>query len=164
MKGWAMDERAISNLLGNVLAALGLELDGLEASRAGKRGLLRVFVDGDGPDGHGPDMDQIAEATRAVSRALDDNPAATGDAPYLLEVSSRGVGRPLSRPAHYRRNIGRLLAVTTADKRAVTGRIAAADEQSVTLETEAAGPLTLAYGDIAKAVVQVELTKPKEED
>ena len=65
---------------------------------AGKRRLLRVVVDGDGPDGRGPLLDDIAEASKALSAALDTSDA-VGTAAYTLEVSSRGVSRPLDAAA-----------------------------------------------------------------
>ncbi len=40
-------------------------------------------------------LDDIAEATRQVSQAIDDADA-MGEAPYTLEVTSRGVDRPLT--------------------------------------------------------------------
>ena len=79
---------------------------------AGKRRLLRIVVDGDGPNGTGPLLDDIAEATKALSVALDESEA-VGASPYTLEVSSRGVSRPLELPRHWRRNVGRLVTVST---------------------------------------------------
>ena len=57
-----------------------------------------------------------------MSAALDSSDA-VGNTAYTLEVTSRGISRPLERPAHWRRNRGRLVAVTTADGNTVTGRI-----------------------------------------
>ena len=62
-----MRESQIVGLLGPVLAQHGLELDAVEVLPAGKRRLLRVVVDGDGPEGRGPLLDDIAAATRAIS-------------------------------------------------------------------------------------------------
>ena len=62
-------------------------------------------MDGDGPEGVGPLLDYIAEAAKALSAALDSSDA-VGNAAYTLEVSSRGVSRPLLRPEHWRRNVG----------------------------------------------------------
>ena len=81
-----MRESQIVGLLEPVLAQHGLDLDAVEVLPAGKRRLLRVVVDGDGPEGTGPLLDDIAEATRAISVALDESPA-VGSAPYTLEVS-----------------------------------------------------------------------------
>ena len=68
--------------------------------------------------------------SRAVSAALDAAEEA-GDAvvpgEYVLEVSSPGVDRPLTEPRHWRRNVGRLVAVTVTGEGQVTGRVVAAE-------------------------------------
>lgn len=151
-----MKQQAIAALVGPVVARCGLEVDRIEIASAGKRSVLRVFLDGDGPDGRGPSLDEIAEATRALSSALDAS-SATGNAPYTLEVSSRGVSRPLTEPQHFRRNTGRFVALTLADG-SVTGRITGADASGVDLDVDGA-PRRFAFETITKAVVQAELRK-----
>ena len=93
--------------------ALGLDLEAVDLTSAGKRRVLRVAIDKDG----GVTMDDIADATREVSRLLDDTDA-MGEQAYTLEVSSPGVDRPLTLPRHWRRNAGRLVKVTLARGRA----------------------------------------------
>src|SRR4029450_7355155 len=107
-KDSAMKESQIAGVLTPVLAQFSLELEAVEIIPAGKRRLLRVVVDGDGPQGTGPLLDDIAEASMAASNALD-SADLTGAAPYTLEVTSRGVSRPLELPRHWRRNTGRLV-------------------------------------------------------
>ena len=121
-----MKDSQIAGVLTPILDQFGLELEAVEVIPAGKRRLLRVVVDGDGPDGRGPVLDEIAEASKALSAALDSSDA-VGTAAYTLEVSSRGVGRPLELPRHWRRNVGRLVAVTLTDGDAITGRIVGSD-------------------------------------
>lgn len=151
-----MREEAIAEAVGPVVEQCGLEVDRLEIASAGRRSVLRVYLDGDGPDGRGPTLDQIAEATRAVSAALDASDA-TGEAPYTLEVSSRGVTRPLTEPKHYRRNVGRLVALSLTEGRC-EGRIVGADDDGVELEVDGTAR-TVGYADITRAVVQAELRK-----
>ncbi|MBA3020990.1 ribosome maturation factor RimP [Propionicimonas sp.] len=151
-----MDSTAIGKLLTPVVAAHDLEIDRLEITAAGKRSVVRIFLDGDGPAGVGPSMDQIAQATRSISVALDDADVTKGR-PYTLEVSSRGVGRPLTEAKHFRRNRGRLVAITTADE-PVTGRIAGVSDE--VLELEVAGVVQeIALAAITTAQVQVEMNR-----
>ena len=103
-----MKESQIAGVLTPILAQFGLELEAVEIIPAGKRRLLRVVVDGDGPQGTGPLLDDIAEASKAASAALD-SADVTGAAAYTFEVTSRGVSRPLELPRHWRRNVGRLV-------------------------------------------------------
>ncbi len=156
-----MKENRIADLLTPVLARLDLELEAVDLVPAGKRRLLRVVVDGDGENGRGPNLDDIAEATKAISILLDAEDV-TGTSPYTLEVSSRGIGRALELPRHWRRNMGRLVAVTTQAGDKLTGRIVSSTEESALLEVEGARR-DLAFSDVAKAQVQVELNRPSAE-
>jgi len=154
-----MKDSQIVGMLTPILDQFGLELEAVEVIPAGKRRLLRVVVDGDGPDGRGPVLDEIAEASRALSAALDSSDA-VGAAAYTLEVSSRGVGRPLELPQHWRRNVGRLVAVTLNDGDAITGRIVGTDAETVQLEVDGS-VRELDLATVSKALVQVELNRPK---
>lgn len=154
--GGFMNEQAIAALVEPLVARSGLEVDRIEVIRAGKRSVLRVYLDGDGPDGHGPSLDEIADATRAISIALDDSPA-VGQAPYTLEVSTRGVSRPLTEMKHFRRNVGRLVNLTTAAGQ-VSGRILAVDGDAVALDVDNA-TRAVQLDEISNAVVVAELRK-----
>ncbi|MFC4786672.1 ribosome maturation factor RimP [Nocardioides sp. MAHUQ-72] len=135
------------------LSALGLDVEAVEISPAGKRRILRVAVDKDG----GVTLDDVADATREVSRVLDESDV-MGEQPYTLEVTSRGVDRPLTLPRHWRRNADRLVKVTLVDGSAVTGRITSSDDEAATLDV-AGTPRDVAYAEVAKALVQVEFNR-----
>jgi len=156
-----MDRQTLIAMLAPVVVPLGLEIDHIDVLKAGQRQLIRVTVDGDGPYGQGPDMDQIAAATRAVSAALDE--AITDPRPYVLEVSSRGVEAPLTTTAHYRRNAGRLVALQMKDGANLTARIVSISDQTVDVVTEDGSALSIALSDIVKAVVQVEFNRSEED-
>ncbi len=132
---------------------LGLDLEAVEASNLGRRRLLRLVVDKDG----GVSLDDIADATRALSAAIDDSDA-MGERAYTLEVTSPGVDRPLTRPRHWRRNADRLVTVALRDGTRVTGRITRADDDTVVVAVDGS-ERTLAFADVAKATVQVELNR-----
>jgi ribosome maturation factor RimP len=153
-----MKEEQVADLLGPILSRFALELEAVEIIPAGRRRLLRVVVDGDGPEGRGPLLDDLAEASKALSAALDSSSVA-GNSPYTLEVSSRGVSRPLQQPRHWRRNLGRLVAVTTSAGERYTGRIVASSEDTAVLEADGQRR-EVALADVAKALVQVELNRP----
>lgn len=156
-----MQETAVAAVITPVLAERGLELDSLEVIPAGNRAVLRITVDGDGPQGRGPLLDDIAEASQAISRALDESQA-DGKAPYTLEVSSRGIGRPLTEAKHYRRNRGRLVKVQQGEH-TFTGRITQAGDSEVSFDVKGQAR-SVEYGQITKAVVQVELNRPVLDD
>ena len=139
--------------LGGPLRALGLDVEAVELTPAGKRRVLRVAVDKDG----GPTLDDVADATRVVSRVLDDSDV-MGEQPYTLEVTSRGVDRPLTLPRHWRRNEDRLVKVALTDGTTVLGRITATDDDAATLDVDGTARRT-EYAEVAKALVQVEFNR-----
>jgi ribosome maturation factor RimP len=152
-----MRDSQIADLLRPLLAEFDLELEAVEIIPAGKRRLVRVVVDGDGPDGSGPLLDDIAEASKALSAELDRADIA-GNSPYTLEVSSRGISRPLTLPRHWRRNIGRLVAVTTGAGEQFTGRIVSVAQEEAMLDV-AGAQRTVQLNEVANALVQVELNR-----
>jgi ribosome maturation factor RimP len=126
----------LTALLDPIVVAAGYDLEELLVTPAGRRSVVRVVVDRD----DGVTLDDIAEVSRAVSEALDQEDDGMGRTPYVLEVTSPGVDRPLSDPRHWRRNVGRLVTVSvgpagSADE--VTGRITAVDDDGVSLAVEA---------------------------
>ena len=135
------------------LLALGFDVEAVEVTPAGKRRVLRVAVDKDG----GVTLDDVADATREVSRVLDDSDV-MGEMPYTLEVTSRGVDRPLTLPRHWRRNADRLVKVTLTDGTDVTGRITASGDTAATLDVDGRQH-EVAYADVAKALVQIEFNR-----
>lgn len=139
-----------------VVTRVGYDVEELVVSRAGRRHLVRVVVDGDG----GTSLDAIAEVSRLVSAALDAAEQTGGEliaGEYQLEVSSPGVDRPLTLPRQWRRNIGRLVSVR-AGGRQLTGRIMAADPAGVRLDV-AGTEHHWDYPELGPGRVQVEFTR-----
>ena len=156
-----MQDQQLASLIEPILASYGLELDSLDVTPVGRRSILRITVDGDGPKGRGPLLDDIAAASSAVSAALDES-TAVGSSPYTLEVSSRGVGKPLTEAKHFRRNTGRLVKLSLGEGD-VTGRIEAVGDDAVTLDVDGT-TRDVALADIKKAVVQVELNRSLDDE
>ena len=148
----AVRERIEAEIAGP-LSELGLDVEAVEVTPAGKRRILRVAVDKDG----GVTLDEVAEATREVSRALDASDA-MGEQSYTLEVTSRGVDRPLTLPRHWRRNTGRLVKVALAEGGDLTGRILDTGDDGATLDVDGAHR-DVAYADVAKARIQIEFNR-----
>lgn len=148
----AVRDRIESELV-DPLSALGLDIEAVEITPAGKRRIVRVAVDKDG----GVTLDDVADATRAVSEVLDASDV-LGEQPYTLEVTSRGVDRPLTLARHWRRNLDRLVKVTLIDGGAVTGRVTDSGEDAATLDVD--GTLReVSYADVARALVQIEFNR-----
>jgi ribosome maturation factor RimP len=144
----------LAGLLAEPIEALGLDLEAVDLSKAGKRSVLRVAVDKDG----GVDLDDIAAATAEVSRLLDESDVMGGGS-YTLEVSSPGVDRPLTLPRHWRRNATRLVKVTLVGGDEVTGRIVAADDDGADLDVDG-DRRRIGFDDVSKARIQIEFKRP----
>ncbi len=170
------DDPAATRLAGwiePVVGAAGYDLEELVVSPAGRRSVVRVVVDRD----EGVSLDDVAEVSRAVSAVLDENDGELGRAPYVLEVTSPGVDRPLTEPRHWRRNTGRLVAVTVGpagSPEQVTGRITAVDDAGVTLAVEKPGkpgarrkpptPRQVPWAQLGAGRVQVEFARHGHEE
>jgi ribosome maturation factor RimP len=145
------------------VADIGLELEDLRISPAGRRRLVRVVVDtADAVDTAELDLDTVALASRAVSAALDECDDLLGG-PYTLEVTSPGLDRPLTRPRHWRRARLRMVKVRRADGDELVGRVGGAGEHEVTLLVD--GTLRrVRYDEVDRAVVQVEFREPPDHE
>ncbi len=153
--GKASDRDSLVRLLEPVVAAEGLDLEDVVITPAGKRRLLRVVVDRDG----GLGLDTVAAVSSAVSAVLDERDP-MGGSPYVLEVSSPGVDRPLTEPRHWRRNLTRLVKVATVDGTSLTGRLVDVDDDGIGVESD--GALTrLVWDRIASGRVEIEFNRPR---
>jgi ribosome maturation factor RimP len=158
--GGSLDEDRIADVIQPVVAAAGMDLETVRVTAAGRRRLLRVVVDSD----RGVSLDDAAAVSRKLSAALD-AVAVMGDFPYTLEVSSPGVDRPLTDYRHWRRAVGRLVQVTVTDSggaQPVSGRVATADADGVTLDVEGARR-RFPYAALGPGAIQVEFGHPPSE-
>lgn len=147
-------QTTVEAVLTPAVAAAGYDLEGLQVTKAGRRMLVRVLVDKDG----GISLDDVAVVSKACSKALDEADSTGGpfaEAAYTLEVSSPGVDRPLTEPRHWRRNIGRLVAVHIGEE-PVIGRVTATSERGIELEADGVRR-SATYAELGPGKVQIEL-------
>ncbi|MCX4547830.1 ribosome maturation factor RimP [Streptomyces sp. NBC_01387] len=155
----------LRGLLEPLVAAKDLDLEEIEVSRAGRRGVLRITVDSD----EGVELDTCAELSRAISEKLDESDL-MGEGEYVLEVSSPGADRPLSEHRHYVRAVGRLAKLTLDDGGELIARILGVDDEGLDLEVpgvKGRKPTArrIAFAEIAKARVELEFNrKDKKEE
>jgi ribosome maturation factor RimP len=102
---------------------------------------LRLFVDH--PDG------VTLELCERVTHALEDLRE-----DYALEVSSPGRKRPLTKPHHYRRFLGRRARIRTREERdghkTFTGELVGAGDDAVTVAADS-GVIAIPYADIHRS-------------
>ena len=104
-------------------------------------GTLRLFVDH--PDG------VTLEVCERVTRALEDIRER-----FALEVSSPGSQRPLTKPTHFRRFLGRRARLRTRDAidghKSFTGELVGATDAEVTIAAET-GVIAIPYAEIHRS-------------
>ena len=158
-RGAAADAERIVGLLEPTVTAMGMDLEDVRITSAGRRRLLRIVVDADG----GVTLDDMALVSRELSAALD-RAAAMGEASYTLEVSSPGVDRPLTEPKHWRRAVGRVVTAPLrpqpteaagAPAATVTGRVAGADSSGVRIDVDGASQ-QYGYSELGPGRIQIE--------
>ena len=102
---------------------------------------LRLFIDH--PDGVSLDLCERVTHELAELRER-----------YALEVSSPGIERPLTKPAHFRRFLGRRARVRTREQRdghkSFTGELVGASDDEVTIAA-ATGVIAIPYADIHRS-------------
>ena len=113
----------------------GLEVYDARVETEGPRVVIRVFLDKPG----GIPLGDSESFSRRFGARLDvEDPV---DGPYLLEASSPGVNRPLTRPAHYAAAVGRRVRVALAEPvdgaRNVAGVLESADGEAIVVRRDA---------------------------
>ncbi|MDI6729061.1 MAG: ribosome maturation factor RimP [Thermodesulfovibrionales bacterium] len=103
-------KQKISELASRVAEDEGLELVSVELLGSGKRTMLKVVVDKEG----GVTVGDCEKMSRSLEALLDVEDPIKG--PYVLEVSSPGLDRPLATQADFERNIEKLARIVTTEK------------------------------------------------
>jgi ribosome maturation factor RimP len=113
---------------------LGYEVDDLELFAGSGRTLLRVTIDR--PEG--VTVDDCAAFSRDFAALLEVEDPIQGK--YTLEVTSPGLDRPLKRPEHYEKSVGKLVRVVPREKVAgrnfLMGRLLSTDGKTIMLSVD----------------------------
>ena len=134
---------------------------------AGSHRVVHVVVDLPQEETGGVSLDVIADISKILSDVLDNDPGDDGR-PYDLEVSSPGVGRPLTEPRHWHRAKGRMARINVVQGENVMGRIKSVDGDGVTIVPEIAvkkgmkpkhgDPMKLPFDRIRNGKVEIEFS------
>lgn len=142
------------------VAETGIDVEDVHVQQAGRREIVRVIVDRDG----GVDLDRMAEVSRKISELFDTPPLADEFVgTFVLEVTSPGVDRPLTEPKHWRRAVKRQVEVNFKDKTKILGRIVEVTPEGVVLLVDDEQPVSIAFSEIVRGLVQVEFTSKVDE-
>ena len=143
-----MTSEELIALLEPALEGLGYEIADLELKLGGRDGLIRVFIDH--ADGIG--LDDCEAASRQISAVLDVEDPIPGH--YVLEVSSPGLDRRLTKIEHFRRFAGEdvriKLRFPVEGRRNFRGAVRVVDEKNIEVEVDGEAHM-LAIETIASA-------------
>ena len=149
---WRVD--GLRALAQPIAARAGLVVEDITVTPAGRRRVLRLVVDLPDDCSGGVPLDAVAVVSQELSAALDAADA-MGASPYLLEVSSPGVDRPLTQRRHWSRARGRLVVAALRDGGQVQGRLAGTDDEGIELEDGRRVP----WAELGKGRVEVEFAR-----
>lgn len=136
----------ISAAIRPIIEATGNYLEELTITTAGKVKILTVIIDS---ESH-LNLDQVTAVTKEISQVIEELPV-LGDTAFTLEVTSPGLDRPLTKPRHWRKNLGRLVKVTMESGKVIEGRIGEATQTSVLVDED-----TVSFEDIKRATLEIE--------
>ena len=135
-----MSDNAIQTDIEERLGRMEPEVEVLLAEVVGGR-LVRLFID----HPRGVTLGLCERVTRHLPEVREH---------YALEVSSPGAGRPLTKPEHFRRFVGRRARVRTRGdhdgRRSFTGELLTATDTEVTVAAET-GVVSIEYADIHRS-------------
>lgn len=150
-------ETELVGLLGPVVEDAGYELVDLRLRTEAGRLVLRILVDRPG----GITLDECARLSRELSAHMDVADPIRGA--YVLEVSSPGIRRPLTRPEHFGRFVGERVVVKTTQalegRKTFRGTIAglSADGGSVRVEEHGGGAVEIPLELVREAHLDPEI-------
>lgn len=151
--------RCVSDLAEPLALAAGLELVDVQYVPERGRLVLRVLLDR--PEG-GITIDELSRMSRELGDVIDAHDAVHGK--YTLECSSPGLNRPLVRPVHFERAVGKKVAIRmrdmVGDRRQFRGELLAVDGEAVTVRDSQVGEVRLALADVDKANVEFDFARP----
>lgn len=152
---YSATENRIRELIAPVLTARQVELVEMVCHPTGGRFLLRCLVDGP----RGITLGELSWLSRAIGAVLEEHDAVP--APYLLEVSSPGLDRPLKRWTDFDRILGRRVRVfTSVPVEARTehhGELLAANEETIVLRLDNGDKVSIGLTQIVRAEQEIKL-------
>lgn len=154
----AVSAEAVRAAIEPAVTAHDVDLETVSLAAAGRRTVITVVIDADG----GVDLDRVADISRSISDLLDAQPEIF-DGPFVLEVTSPGVDRPLSTAKHWHRAKSRRVQISLIGGGELLGRIIDSDEHSATIEPADGEAVVVPFTDVRTAIVQVEFTARDEE-
>ena len=112
---------------------------------------VKLYIDAPEGVGH-PECERVSRAVAEYLDACEEKGEPWFEEKYLLEVSSPGIERPLSKKEHYVRFVGSPVLIRTKARKKLSGRLLACDDDgSISLSLEDGSVHALNITDISAA-------------
>ncbi|MCM1543839.1 MAG: ribosome maturation factor RimP [Ruminococcus sp.] len=138
---------AVRSIVEPIAQQLGLSIWDVRFLKEGSQWYLRIFIDKEG----GVSIDDCVDMTHAINGPLDE--ADPIEQAYLLEVSSPGIERELTRPEHFEKSIGKKIMVKTIrpidGKREFNGVLESYDDGNITFRSDDESGLTFTKKEVS---------------
>ena len=116
--------------IASIVEANGANFYDTETVTEGENTIYRVYITKEG----GISLDLCAQISHELSPFLDVNPPMDGR--YMLEVSSPGLERKLTKPQHFKNAIGEKIKLKVIGVDKLKGTLKSADNQGIIITTK----------------------------
>jgi ribosome maturation factor RimP len=147
-------KKRIDDLAGSVAGQYGVQVVDIELAGGARRPTVKIFIDKEG----GVTLDDCERFSRAMSAVLDVEDPITS--PYVLEVSSPGLDRPLRGLRDFEASVGKLARVITKEaigkQTFLIGRILEVKGNMIRLIMENEEEIEIPYEKVSRARLEIE--------
>lgn len=158
----------VENIAEGICKDLGCYLYDVEITGNGSARILRIYID---KNETGADLEDCSQVTKKLDVFLDENDIVPGGA-YSLEVSTPGIERPLRKPWHFEKAVGKKIYIKTAkslesigiddkkwkNSKTIEEVLTSASENEITFKLKDL-ELKIPYAFVEKAKVVFEMSK-----
>lgn len=143
----------VKTLIDPILLEQGLELVEMEYRREPRGWVLRIYIDKEG----GVTLEDCTRINQELGRLLDVEDFITN--PYVLEVSSPGLTRPLKTERDFRKVQSQRVKVRTfepiMDRREFKGKLLEVSDQGIEIEADGER-ISIPFSNIGKAHLEID--------
>jgi ribosome maturation factor RimP len=147
-------KKKITAMADSAAGQYGVEVFDVEVAGSLRKPIVRVFID----KREGVSLDDCEKFSRALSAMMDvEDPI---QIPYVLEVSSPGLDRPLRGLKDFESNVGKLARVVTKERirnqNFFVGRITEVKDSIITLIMNDKTEISIPFEEVSKARLEIE--------
>lgn len=136
--------------LENLVSSAGCELYDTESVSENGRTIYRVYISKDS----GITIDDCEKVSKILSPIYDVMPPISGD--WILEVSSPGLERKLTKLDHFAKSIGLMVKITTNEGEKIKGEISATSGDEIEIKISDKNTVKIDFANIKKAKTFIE--------